>query len=236
MGSLNPLSIIYLIARCIQNDTMIDTKVTIFAFKLVMFNFIWLALIPHVRASVSDDFDYKSFAVAFNLGEADDDCSGECCQCVASGSQWYMDKLKQKLDAYCKDTKCPFIKEMCDAGEKHPRITLGFLLDHGHTASTSFAYCAGKGLCNLPESSTQVESRRMQEVPELEGLEGCVMKTMMKVMEKASSRFIHWCSTTKSARALRMCKWGLDDAHKGESLGMLISRTQPWKYAIGRCY
>ena len=185
----------------------------------------------------SQDFDYKAFASAFSEGEADDDCSGLCCQCVASASQWYTERMQKKLAAYCSGTKCPFIKKVCDAGTKHPKITFGFLLDHGHATSTSFAFCGGKGVCALPESTnTSVESRRMQDNPTVDGLEECMIREMIRVMKKASWRFHHWCDTTKSPRALRMCHWGLDDSHKDESMGMLISRTQPWKFAIGRCY
>jgi len=189
--------------------------------------------------STLPDFNFMDYAKAFSLGEPDDTCSGECCKCVASSAEWYINKMDEKWQSYCEEAKCPMVRKMCDWSAKHPKLAFGFLLDHTHTAGMSFAYCAGKGVCHMgaerPVASPPVAqaSRRLSEEEGFGRMRKCMQKAMHKVMKKAAGHAKHWCETTQDPRAQRMCVWL--DAHEEEAMGMLISRVQPWKFALGRC-
>jgi hypothetical protein len=191
------------------------------------------------------DFNFEEFAKAFSPAEVDDACSGDCCKCLTSAGKWYMDKMEEKWTRYCKETKCPWIRKMCEKAANNPKAAFGFLLAHSHAAGMTYAYCAGKGVCkSQPDESsftdpvTIAEARRLSdesdEAPaQMGGMKKCMRKSMFKVMRKATWHMKHWCSTTQSAKALKMCSWF--DKHPEETLGMLISRVQPWKFAMGHC-
>ena len=197
--------------------------------------------IPFIVDIVPDDsdFDYKAYAAAFSLGEEDDSCSGECCQCIASSSQWYMNKMDEKWKSYCQKTKCPFVRKMCSWAEAHPKHAFGYLLDHSHTAGMSFAYCAGKGVCHMtPETTTRADAFVVEEARRLQDdegdMDGCMQKAMRKAMRWAIKRRNQWCKSTDCPRAKKMCQWF--ETHEEEAMGMLVSREQPWKFALGKCH
>lgn len=72
-------------------------------------------------------------------------------------------------------------------------------------------------------------------VPHVEGVcKHCYVRVFRAVMKMAIMGTKKMCASTECPFLQYWCKWAAE--HREEAYGMILAKTEPWKYAIGRCW
>lgn len=101
-------------------------------------------LVTTARDNVHDRF--RDGPPDMGLGFSDD-----CRTCVWWGAKAVVKWNEKHWEHWCETTKCPKAKAMCKEAERHPGISLGFLIEETRPLSIAFSWCVGAKYCKMED-------------------------------------------------------------------------------------
>lgn len=89
-----------------------------------------------------------------------EDTSGAACgKCVQMATKFVLGHAEGKMKDVCAKVSphsC-ITSKVCEMMGKHPKVTLGMMVEHVRPASLAIAYCFGKGACKKSDNATMDE-------------------------------------------------------------------------------
>jgi hypothetical protein len=88
----------------------------------------------------------------------DEATDAACGKCVQMGTKFVMEHAAAKMKDMCakasgNSSHSCIASKVCGMMGKHPKVTLGMMMEHVRPHAIAMAFCFGKGACKKPDSA-----------------------------------------------------------------------------------